>query len=75
VRCAEGAVAQVSDVSLKRYEQELDPALVRELTRLLAPRMERWGYDAQFRPAGPRRWWLELATRHAVLKARRDWAD
>jgi len=71
----EGAAAQVSDVSLKRYEQELDPALVRELTRLLAPRMEGWGYDAQFRPAGPRRWWLELSTRHAVLKARRDWAD
>ncbi len=69
----EGAPAGISAVSLKRYEKELRPDVVAGLCRLLAPRMTRWGYDPECRPAGPRRWLLELSTARAVRREQRGW--
>lgn len=58
--------AQVSGNSRERYLDELPPALVRDVARLLAPRMRHWGYDPQVAAAGPRRWWLELSAARAA---------
>jgi hypothetical protein len=69
----EGAPSRISAVSLRRYEQELPAPLVEGVCRLLAPRMEHWGYDAACRAAGPSRWLLELSTAQSVRRARRTW--
>lgn len=70
----EGAPSRISDVSLRRYEQELPAPIVQGVSQLLAPRMEHWGYEPGCRAAGPARWWLELSTAQAVRRARRAWA-
>lgn len=70
----EGAASRISPVSLKRYEQELPESIVAGVSRLLAPRMERWGYVPGCRAAGPSRWLLEASTAKAVQRARRGWS-
>jgi hypothetical protein len=70
----ESAPSRISPVSLRRYEQELPAAIVEGLSRLLAPRMEHWGYEPECGAAGPSRWWLELSTAQAVRRARSSWS-
>ncbi len=69
----DGAPSQISDVSLRRYEQELPASIVTGVSRLLARRMEAWGYEPGCAAAGPARWWVELSTAQAVSRTRRRW--